>query len=98
MVISEYNQKILNRRRFLLILGAIIGTLGAIGTVSFWPYIRSYITTVDTTSSIIKPPKPNQFTDEKGKSIVGVVLGTGQQEDVADAVKKSVDIIGGVYC
>ena len=86
----------MKRRRFLLLLGAILGSLGVIGVANFWPYLKYYLTPVETTSGIIKAQKPNRFIDEEGKSIVGVVLGTGQQNEVADMVKTSVDIIGGI--
>ena len=86
----------MKRRRLLHILGAIIGSLGAVGVVNFWPYLKYYVTPVETTSGTIKSSKPNRFIDNDGKSIVGVVLGTGQQDEVSDMAKKSVDIIGGI--
>lgn len=86
----------MKRRRFLLILGAIIGSLGIVGVVNFWPYLKYYVTPVATTSGKIKSSKSNPFTNNEGKSLVGIVLGTGKQDEISDMVKKSVDIIGGI--
>ena len=86
----------MNRRRLLLILGGILGSLGVVGLVNVWPYLKYYVTPVETTSGTIKSSKQNRFIDEEGKSMVGIVLGTGRQDEVSDMVKKSVDIIGGI--